>query len=285
LEGGPARAPPQEAAELSATIRIGCQGWTYPDWLDVFYPPGAKQEDLLPFYSQIFDTVELDNTFYKPPKPTIARSWARHTPDDFRFAAKVPRAVTHDALLRNSAAEMAELARALEPLGDKLGPVLVQMPGEFVRDTDNAEALARFLREAPEALDLAVEFRDPSWHVPPTLEVLREHGAAVAWTQWRDLPAWCEITAPFLYVRWLGTRADISRYDRIQIDRGAELVTWVDRVRRAQDSVDEIYGYVNNHYAGHSPETVNDLKRQLGLPVVDPKDFWPQGELFGGAEA
>ncbi|HKA23656.1 MAG TPA: DUF72 domain-containing protein [Candidatus Eisenbacteria bacterium] len=251
----------------------------------MFYPPGSKQEELLPFYARVFDTVELDNTFYKPPKPTIARSWARHTPDGFRFAAKAPRAVTHDAALRGTSADMAELARSLEPLGEKLGPVLVQMPAEFVRTAENVAALRRFLLEAPQALDLAVEFRDASWHVAATLELLREHEAAVAWTQWRDLPAWCEITAPFLYVRWLGTRADISRYDKIQIDRGGELATWVERLRQASGVVDEIYGYVNNHYAGHSPETVNDLKRRLGEPIVDPKSFWPQRELFGGIGA
>lgn len=270
---------------MSAIIRIGCQGWAYPDWVDVFYPPGAKQEDLLPFYARIFDTVELDSTFYKPPKPTIARSWARHTPPGFRFAAKVPRAVTHEAVLRGANAEMAELARALEPLGDKLGPILVQMPPDFVHDRDNAEALARFLDQAPEGLDYAVEFRDVSWHAPTTLDLLRARGAAVTWTQWRDLPVWCEVTADFVYVRWLGTRADISRYDRIQIDRGGELDTWVERLRQAAGAVDEIYGYVNNHYAGHSPETVNELKRLLGYPVIDPKSFWPQRELFGGIGA
>ena len=75
---------------MTATIRLGTQGWSYPDWQGVFYPPGSKQEDRLPFYSQVFDTVELDTTFYQAPKATIARSWARHTPESFRFAAKLP---------------------------------------------------------------------------------------------------------------------------------------------------------------------------------------------------
>jgi uncharacterized protein YecE (DUF72 family) len=253
--------------------------------VDVFYPPGARQEEFLPFYSRVFDTVELDSTFYKPPEPTIARSWARHTPPGFRFAAKVPRSVTHDAHLRGANPEMSELARALEPLGEKLGPILVQMPPDFLNDRDNAEALSRFFDQAPQGLHYAVEFRDVSWHVPATLELLRARGAAVTWTQWRDLPAWCEVTAGFVYVRWLGTRADISRYDRVQIDRGGELSAWVDRLHGATGLVDEIYGYVNNHYAGHSPETVNDLKRLLGDPVIDPKSFWPQRELFGGIGA
>ena len=268
----------------AAVIRLGCQGWTYPDWVGAFYPPGSRQEALLSFYAQVFDTVELDNTFYRAPKPTIARSWARHTPAGFRFAAKLPRAITHEAGLRGTAArELQDLARALEPLGEKLGPALVQLPPDFAREPDNEEALRRFLEQAPAGLRLAVEFRHVSWHVPATLDLLRERGAALTWTQWRDLPAWREITARFLYVRWLGNRADITRYDHVQIDRSAELDDWSERLRASIGVVDEVYGYVNNHYAGHSPESVNDLKRRLGLAALDPHDFWPQRELFGGA--
>src|SRR5437016_1104996 len=119
---------------MTATIRIGTQGWSYPDWHGVFYPPGAKQEDRLPFYAEVFDTVEIDATFYGPPKATIARSWARHAPAGFTFAAKLPRDITHEGGLRDSGAALAEFAQSLEPLGDKLGPVLVQLPAAFVRD-------------------------------------------------------------------------------------------------------------------------------------------------------
>jgi len=263
-------------------IRLGCQGWTYPDWVGVFYPPGARQETLLPFYSQVFDTVELDSTFYGAPKPTIARSWARHTPPDFRFAAKAPRAVTHDKRLVDAAAEMQEFARGIAPLGEKLGPVLVQLPPDFARDADTEAALRSFLAEAPAGLRLAVELRHASWHVPATLDLLRERQAALVWIQWRDLPVWAENTAPFLYVRWLGNREEITRYDRVQIDRGGQLDQWAERLRASIGAVDEIYGYVNNHYAGHSPESVIALKRLLGLPAPDARDLWPQRELFGG---
>ena len=263
-------------------IRLGCQGWTYPDWVGVFYPPYARQETLLPFYAQVFDTVELDSTFYGPPKATIARSWARHTPASFRFAAKAPRAVTHDKRLVDAGAEMAELARGLEPLGEKLGPVLVQLPPDFARDPGTESALRAFLAAAPAAMRFAVELRHATWHVPATLDLLRDRAAALAWIQWRDLPVWPEITAPFLYVRWLGTREDITRYDRVQIDRAGELDAWTERVRASIGAVDEIYGYVNNHYAGHSPETVRELQSRLGLAVPDPRELWPQRELFGG---
>lgn len=97
---------------MTAKVHLGTQGWSYPDWNGVFYPPGSKQEDRLPFYASVFDTVELDTTFYHAPKGTIARSWERHTPADFRFAAKLPRAITHDALLRDAGEALVEFARA-----------------------------------------------------------------------------------------------------------------------------------------------------------------------------
>ena len=127
-------------------VRIGTQGWSYPDWIGVFYPPGSKQEDYLPFYAEVFDTVELDTTFYHPPKPTIVRSWARHTPDDFRFAAKVPQAITHVARLSSMGEQIEAFVRALEPLGERRGPLLVQMPADFVRDEGTGRRARPFPR-------------------------------------------------------------------------------------------------------------------------------------------
>ena len=265
---------------MSALVRIGTQGWSYDDWKDVFYPPGSKQEDRLPFYASVFDSVELDTTFYHPPRPTIARSWARHTPAGFRFAAKVPRALTHDARLRRAGPMLADFARAMEPLGEKLGPLLVQMPADFTRDDDTADELRRFLGDAPEGLQLAIEFRHASWHTEPTWELLRRHATAVAWTEWRELACVHEVTSDFLYVRWLGDRREIDVYDRVQVDRAESFARWDEALRRVIPEVREVFGYFNNHWAGHSPASANEMKRRLGLEVTDPRDRWSQRELF-----
>lgn len=265
---------------MSASVRLGTQGWSYDDWKGTFYPPGSKQEDRLPFYASVFDTVELDTTFYHAPKGTIARSWARHTPEHFRFAAKVPRAVTHEGGLRGAAEPMAGFARAMEPLGDKLGPVLVQLPAEFRHDAETQRDLDTFLAACPDALRVAVEFRHASWHVPEVEEVLRTHGAAMAWTEWRELPRVSAITADFLYLRWLGDRREIARYDRVQIDREDSFADWQTALQRVFPQVREVFGYFNNHWAGHSPTSVNEMKRRLGLAVVEPVEQWPQRELF-----
>jgi uncharacterized protein YecE (DUF72 family) len=263
-----------------ATIHIGTQGWSYADWVGAFYPPGAKQEDWLPFYGGVFDTLELDTTFYHPPRPSVVRSWERHTPAGFRFAAKVPQRITHESRLSNMGGRLGEFVEALAPLGDKLGPLLVQMPAEFERDDGTVGVLDRFLAAAPRDVRIAVEFRHASWHVAGTWELLRRHRAALAWTAWRDLPRATEVTSDFLYLRWLGDRREIAKYDRVQVDRTPDFAVWEEDLKRALPEVREVYGYFNNHWAGHSPASANEMKRRLGLATVDPRDRWPQGELW-----
>jgi len=267
------------AAPVSA-IHLGTQGWSYPDWIGVFYPPGSRQEHYLPFYAGVFDTVELDTTFYHAPRPSVVRSWARHSPEGFVFAAKLPHAITHDARLENAAEGLRAFARALEPLGEKRGPLLAQMPAEFRRESRTVAVLAEFLAATPAGVRLAVEFRDASWHVAETWELLRRHRAAVAWTEWRELPRVTEITADFLYLRWLGDRRAIERYDRVQIDRATEFEAWEADLKRALPRVREVYGYFNNHWAGHSPASANEMKRRLGLLEVEPRERWSQRELW-----
>jgi len=263
-----------------AMIHIGTQGWSYPDWVGSFYPPGAKQEQWLPFYAGIFDTVELDTTFYHPPRPAVVRSWERHTPRRFLFAAKVPQRITHESRLSNMGDHMNAFVESLAPLGERLGPVLVQMPAEFERSEGTVGVLNRFLAVVPQDVRLAVEFRHASWHVPETWDLLRRHRAAVAWTAWRDLPRVSEVTTDFLYLRWLGDRREILRYDRVVMDRDAEFGAWEADLRRVLPEVREVFGYFNNHWAGHSPASANAMKQRLGLPTVNPKDCWPQGELW-----
>ena len=262
------------------SLRIGTQGWAYPDWVGTFFPPGAKQEDYLPFYAEVFDTVEIDTTFYHPPKPSIVRSWARHTPEAFRFTAKLPQAITHTARLASVTELLQEFARALEPLGPRLGPLLVQLPAEFERDPGTVGVLDRFLAATPGSVRLAVEFRHRSWHHPESYALLRDRRAALAWTEWRDLPRLTEVTTDFLYLRWLGERRAIEHYDRVQIDRSVSFDAWERDLRAALPRVREVYGYFNNHWAGHSPASANEMKRRLGLVPVEWKERWTQRELF-----
>jgi uncharacterized protein YecE (DUF72 family) len=261
-------------------IHLGTQGWAYPDWIGVFYPPGSKQQHYLPFYSEVFDTVELDTTFYGLPSASVVRSWDRHTPDHFRFAAKVPREITHDASLVNAHGAMREFVLGLAPLGDKLGPLLIQLPAEFARSPRSEKDLLAFLDGVPPGVRLAVEFRHRSWHAEEVIAELAKRNVAAAWTQWRDLPALTRVTADFLYVRWIGDNREIEKFDRVLVDRTDAFERWEGDMRRALPEVREVYGYFNNHWAGHSPASAAEMKRRLGLTPVDPRGKWTQKELW-----
>ena len=265
---------------MSTAIHLGTQGWSYPDWIGTFYPPRAKQEHYLPFYVRVFDTVELDTTFYHPPKASVVRSWGRIATEGFRYAAKVPQRITHEARLAAMGEHLQAFVAALDPLGEKLGPLLVQMPAEFTFDVANAGVLDRFLAAKPHDVKLAVELRHASWHRPALFDLLHRRGAALAWTEWRDLPRVTAITADFLYVRWMGKREDIEIYDRVQLDRTDAFESWQRDLQAALPKVREVFGYFNNHWAGHSPASANEMKRRLGLVPVDPRSEWPQGELW-----
>ena len=265
-------------------ILIGTQGWSYPEWIGAFYPPRSKQEHLLPFYASVFRTVELDTTFYHPPNATIVRSWARHTPEHFRFTAKVPQAITHVARLSTMSEQIQAFVRSLDPLGERRGPLLVQLPADFVRDEGTVGVLDRFLAACPAQARIAVEFRDRSWHREETYELLRRHRAAFAWTEWRDLARVTPVTTDFLYLRWMGHRETITKFDREQIDRSAALDEWSREITRALPEVREVYGYFNNHWAGHSPASAAGLLRRLGVDPIEPQSLWPQGELWRGSE-
>lgn len=264
----------------TAEVYLGTQGWSYPDWVGTFYPPGSKQEHYLPFYAQVFRTVELDTTFYHPPRPSVVRSWDANTPPGFRFSAKVPQGITHQARLAAMGEHLAGFVGAMEPLGAKLGPLLVQLPADFQHDEGTRGLLDRFLAAVPSGARFAVEFRDRSWHRPEVVDLLRRRRAALAWTEWRELPRLAEVTTDFLYLRWMGHREAIARYDRVQIDRSASFEAWEGDLRRALPEVREVYGYFNNHWAGHSPASANEMKRRLGLEPVEPRSHWPQGELW-----
>ncbi len=265
--------------DSSCTLRLGTQGWSYADWVGNFYPADSKASDYLRRYSSVFDTVEIDSTFYGSPRPSVVRGWAESTPPHFQFAAKLPQRITHELGLRDADAELAQFLVAMDGLQEKLGPLLIQMPPQFHRDAETWTALRAFVAGLPRGYQWAIEFRHRSWLAPDVVDLLRQ--AEVAWTciDLVYMPRQIECTAGFAYVRWLGDRREIERYDRLQIDREQETNEWADALVGISRQVARIYGYYNNHYAGHSPASVNWLRARLGLPPI-PAPEAPPGTLI-----
>jgi len=281
LDSAQARLP---IHRMTAQLRIGTQGWNYDAWIGPFYPEGTRPADYLTVFARAFDTVEVDSTFYAVPPVKTVRGWYNRTPHDFAFALKMPQEITHERRLRN-ADDVADLFydRARE-LGEKLGPVLIQLGPDF--GPVELPAVARLLPTLPRDIRFSIEFRHRGWIQDGVLALLAEHGVGLTLSDARWIPRKQMLalaarpTSDFLYVRWMGANRDIVDYSRIQIDRRAELEQWAAVLFPLALKGVSVYGYVNNHFAGHSPQSARELQRALRLTPVDPSALGEQMSLF-----
>lgn len=262
-------------------VRLGTQGWNYPDWVGAFYPEGTRPKDFLTAYARAFGTVEIDSTFYATPASSTVRGWVERTPPGFVFALKLPREITHERRLRDSEDETAGFFERARELGDRLGPVLVQLGPDF--SPAERGALEAFLPLLPRDVRVAVEFRQRGWISEETWALLGEHGVALALSDGRWMPRrWllellARPTTDFHYLRWMGPDRSISVFSHVQVDRSDELDAWAEAMR---DVKVDVYGFANNHFAGHSPATVRELQRRLGQQPVEPEQLPEQTSLF-----
>ncbi len=265
-------------------IRIGTQGWNYDAWVGPFFPVGTRPVDYLSIYSRAFDTVEVDSTFYAVPAARTVRGWYERTPPGFVFALKLPQEITHERRLRDIDDVAALFYDRARELRDKLGPVLIQLGPDF--GPVELPALARLLPSLPRDISFAIEFRHRGWIQDGVLALLAEHGVALTLTDARWIPRKQMLalavrpTAGFLYVRWMGANRDIVDYSRIQIDRTRELEEWARVLWPVALKGVKVYGYVNNHFAGHSPTSARDLQQHLRQTPVDPATLGEQMSLF-----
>jgi uncharacterized protein YecE (DUF72 family) len=265
-------------------IRLGAQGWNYDAWVGPFYPEGTRPADYLRVYARAFDTIEVDATFYAIPPSATIRGWAAKVPPAFQFALKLPQEITHERRLRRAQDVLSEFTDRARELEGRLGPILVQLGPDF--GVNGLPALAAFLPTLPPDLKFAVEFRDRAWMHDGVIALLAEHQVALALTDARWIPRRTMLamadrpTAKFCYVRWMGPDRDLVDYSRIQVDRSREVGMWMPVLTRVAEREEAVYGYVNNHFSGHSPATLRDMQGALGQPVVDPAALGEQLTLF-----
>ena len=273
-----------DSVAMSNDIRIGTQGWNYEAWVGPFYPSGTRPADFLAVYSRAFTTVEVDSTFYAIPAAKTVRGWAERTPPEFSFALKMPQEITHENRLRDSADLAALFFDRARELGPKLGPILMQLGPDFA--PSELPALAGFLPMIPRDVRVAVEFRQRGWIHDGIIALLAEHNVAVAFVDARWIPRKTMMTlasrptSDVAYIRWMGPNRDLVDYSRIQVDRGRELESWAAVIAALANRVKTVYGYVNNHFAGHSPASARELQRLLHQRPVDPDQLGEQMSLF-----
>ena len=259
--------PSRRTTRSAGTVRIGCSGWNYAHWRNgVFYPPRLAPREWLRFYAARFDTVELNASFYRLPRPGAAAGWARGTPEGFVFAVKVSRYLTHIRRLADAGRHLGLLLDRIQPLQDagKLGPLLWQLPPTFRRDDDR---LAAALREIPQDLRHAIEFRHPTWFADPVLELLRAHDVALVIADRPEIASFQldELTAGFTFIRFHhGARGRRGNYSE------RELEEWARRIDGWRSERD-VYAYFNNDWEGFAPANALRLRELLeGVPRPDP---------------
>lgn len=243
-------------------LYVGCSGWNHDAWVDRFYPGRLPNARWLEYYTEVFDFVEIDSTFYKVPRREMPIRWVRNTPHEFRFTAKFPSVITHDTRLGGGLQALEEFFNAMKPLESKLLCLLIQLPPSLKKD----EGLPKLERLVPvlwKKYRYAIEVRHDSWFHRDVYDLLKKHGICLAWSQLDAIQTPPEITTDFVYLRFTGYRG----LGRAQKDGLREMERWARLVKTTPSKV--TFGIVaaDNHYAGFGPETANTFRQMVNLPV------------------
>jgi uncharacterized protein YecE (DUF72 family) len=275
-------------------ILLGTSSFTASGWEGSFYPKGLRSSDYLSYYADRFPTVEVDSTFYACPAPRTVNNWAARTPEDFIFSVKLPQTITHEKVLVDCAAELAEFLKTMDLLGPKLGPMVFQFPAfdrwRFPTQKHFLDILIPFLCKLPRDRKFAIEIRNKSWLDATLANILCDHHIALVLQDIADMPGPLDmmnverektdllsgssdpaettanpkkfdpVTTAWTYIRWLGDRKAIEKltttWGKPVVDRTKELTTWVDYCYEIRKRGVVIFAYANNHYAGHAPATI-----------------------------
>lgn len=229
-------------------ILTGTSGYSYKQWKGSFYPKELKDADFLRYYSSRLRTVEINNTFYRMPKPALLASWAEQVSPQFRFVLKASQRITHHKRLKEAGSEVAYFFQTASTLGERLGPALFQLPPNLKKDLPRLEA---FLAVLPEGARAAFEFRHASWFEEDVFEALRAGGAALCIAEDEELATPLVATAGWGYLRL--RRQD---YD------DAAVAAWAEKVRG--QSWDEAYVFFKHEDAGSGPRLAAKMLEAFG---------------------
>lgn len=224
-------------------IYAGTSGYSFREWVGPFYPPKTQAKKYLAFYASRLNSVEINHTFRRFPRPEHMAAWAAETPETFKLSIKMHQSVTHMARLRNVSASVEDFVAALEPLGPRLGVILFQLPPFFRADVGRLE---EFLKELPPGKKYALEFRHESWSEPAVGRLLREAGVALCGAEVEIGETVPESTAPHAYLRL----RKAPPYKDAEFDAARRQIEGVLR------AVEELYLYVKHDDAGLAPEAV-----------------------------
>ncbi|MGA3405696.1 MAG: DUF72 domain-containing protein [Candidatus Bathyarchaeia archaeon] len=246
-------------------MRFGCAGWSYKEWLGPLYDP---EQSMLQQYATVFDTVELNSSFYMPPDEGTILGLTRYTRKGFMFSAKINQKFTHELKLRldeKSQDELEQFVQLFDPLltKDRLGCFLIQLPPSLKIDEN---LLENFLAALPHRYDYVVEFRHPSWMNEATWQILSKYEAAYCIVDEPLLPPELHITSPIGYIRWHG-HGEQPWYNYRYTNQ--QLQEWVPKIKEVTKNTKKTFGIFNNHFHGYAPENCLQMMQMLG--IANPK--------------
>jgi len=238
-------------------IRIGTSGWSYNHWINVLYPPGTPSARRLARYAEVFDTVELNASFYRWPKDSTFEGWRDQLPDGFTMSVKAHRGLTHYRRLASPEPWIERFERCWQLLGDRRGVLLVQLHPEQQRDDTRLDS---FLERIPGSIRVAVELRHPSWNDPAVFELLERHRAAYVVMSGLGLHCVPRATTDLVYIRMHGPDPDANYAGSYSADN---LRCWADRIAQWDAEGKDVWMYFNNDLGGHAVRNALDLRELL----------------------
>ncbi len=236
------------------SARIGTSGWVYNHWRGVFYPKDLPQPQWFSFYSREFDTVEINNSFYRLPSVEMFEAWRRQAPSDFLYAVKASRYLTHMKKLNDPEEPLQRLFDRADRLGTTLGPVLYQLPPHW---QVNLPRFEHFLSVLPKGYQHVVEFRDPSWLIQDVFGLMEQYKVAHCIHDMEPLQIPIRVTAPPVYLRFHGDSKHGGSYDE------KALATWARRIRDWQAPGLPVFAYFNNDVGAYAIKNARTLIRLL----------------------
>jgi uncharacterized protein YecE (DUF72 family) len=241
---------------VTCDIRIGTSGYHYKHWRGPFYPAKLPASKMLDFYCKYFDSLELNNSFYRLPTDSAFDGWRNGTPRNFVFAVKASRFLTHNKKLKDPENALHNLLPRAARLGEKLGPILFQLPPKW---KVNIERLEQLLEILPRSYRYAFEFRELTWIKPEVNELLARFNAAFCIYELAGYHSPLTITADFAYVRLHGPGA--AKYQGSYEDR--TLAEWNDRIAGWAEKLTSIYVYFDNDQVGYAVRNAMTLKKMV----------------------
>ncbi|MBW4574305.1 MAG: DUF72 domain-containing protein [Aphanothece sp. CMT-3BRIN-NPC111] len=235
---------------------LGTSGWVYKHWMGLFYPPHLASDQQLPFYTQHFATVEVNFSFYRLPERSVFENWRSQTPENFLFAVKGSRYLTHMKKLKDPTEPLSRLMERATGLQEKLGPILFQFPHTWPVNIERLQSFLELLASYPHQR-YTFEFRHQSWLIPQVYELLERAGAALCLPVSPTVPLDIRLTAPWTYIRMHSGQRGIGYSDE-------ELSNWATHIRSFLQEKADVYVYFNNDPEGHAIRDSKRLNTMLG---------------------